>query len=91
MVEVAPGTAANDAPALVLTIHWTVGNGFPLAAAVNVAAAGGANADTRGIRGDRVGAKSTVKVAAVVGACVARGIRKYRLILISITAPLLFR
>lgn len=35
--EVAPGTRTNDVPPLVLTIHWMVGIGRPVAAAVNVA------------------------------------------------------
>ena len=36
VVLVAPGTFANAAPPLVLTCHWTVGVGLPLAAAVKV-------------------------------------------------------
>jgi hypothetical protein len=35
--EVAPGTGLKDDPELVLTIHCTVGEGSPFAAAVNVA------------------------------------------------------
>ncbi len=37
VVEVAPATLVKVVPPLVLTCHWTVGVGFPLAVAVNVA------------------------------------------------------
>ncbi len=37
VVEVAPATFVKVVPPLVLTCHWTVGVGLPLAAAVNVA------------------------------------------------------
>ena len=37
VVEVAPDRLLNVAPPSVLTCHCTVGVGFPLAAAVNVA------------------------------------------------------
>ena len=36
VVAVAPLISLNDAPLLLLTCHCTVGDGFPLAAAVNV-------------------------------------------------------
>jgi hypothetical protein len=37
VVEVAPATLLNVTPPSVLTCHWTVGAGFPLAAAVKFA------------------------------------------------------
>lgn len=36
VVEVAPVTLLNVVPPFVLTCHWTVGAGFPLAAAVKL-------------------------------------------------------
>jgi hypothetical protein len=37
VVEVAPGISVKVAPPSVLTCHWIVGDGIPLAAAVNEA------------------------------------------------------
>jgi hypothetical protein len=39
VVEVAPGRSLNIVPPSLLSCHWTVGFGLPLAAAVNVAVA----------------------------------------------------
>ena len=63
--EVAPGTLLKVAPPLVLTNHWTVGAGWPVAAAVNVAVDPAATVWLTGFV-VTVGAKFTVIVAAVV-------------------------
>ena len=65
VVEVPPGTALNDVPPLVLTIHCTVGAGFPFAAAVKVTGSPFPTVTFTGFK-VTVGAKSTVNVAAVV-------------------------
>jgi len=65
VVEVAPATAVNVVPPFVLTNHCTVGAGFPVAAAVNVAVSVAPIVRFTGFS-VTVGAKSTVSVAAVV-------------------------
>ena len=41
VAEISPGMSVKVAPASVLTCHWTVGDRFPLAAAVKVASCPG--------------------------------------------------
>jgi hypothetical protein len=65
VVEVAPGTSLKVAPPSVLTCHWTVGAGLPLAAAVNVAVLASQTAWLEGFV-VTAGAVFTVRVAAVV-------------------------
>ena len=65
LVEVAPEIFEYDARLFVLTCHWTVGVGVPLAAAVKLTEAPALTAWLLGLV-VTTGAVSTVKLAAVV-------------------------